>query len=667
MRASRPPPVFHPPGTMAFPAERPTLSSRQHIQNFSDPEAAFEPHWGYAERVLPCKNDIGSCEYLDEVYGAHDIGMKYAAIFYGSFLAFLLVFGITRRFFPPRDDLITISKEQQPPKQSTLTRLRHAVASAIRRHLLPHAPVSLFGHATRLQVATLAILIGYLTILSFAGITYKIWRTPIAGQPPTVKNTRSSLGPWADRVGVLAYALTPLSVLLASRENLLSHITGIPYTSFLFLHRWTGYIILIQSLLHTLGWVLIEAHLYQPQPAVWLKFSRQLYAIWGFVALGLLVLIWFLSLRWTIRRVTGYEVFRKVHYVLAAVYMGACIGHWDALSCFLIPGLVLWAVDRLARGVRTALLHYHYIEDEGTWAFRPATATAKIWRDARNGDVVRLDLTRCQTPWSVGQHFYLTFTGGSIWQSHPFTPLNLPVADAKGEVTHSYLMRAKGGETKRVAEMLVAKVDEAKEELTTGVILNGPYGGGIAEGLTSDVNVLCVAGGTGITYVLPVLLGVVRRTPRTTTGRKIELVWAVKRAEDVEWVASEMEEIRRLGARHGVVVRVFVTDGVADAAPAPVSTLGEKEVQVDAKRRSSSASGSDVEGRRVVGRPDLNRVVAGFVEGVACGSTRVYGSGPPGMIGDLTAAVARGNDAGRVWKGEERFDVGLFCDDRLEW
>ena len=53
--------------------------------------------------------------------------------------------------------------------------------------------------------AILVILIGYLTILSFAGISYKIWRTPIAGQPPTVRNTRSSLGPWADRVGVLAY------------------------------------------------------------------------------------------------------------------------------------------------------------------------------------------------------------------------------------------------------------------------------------------------------------------------------------------------------------------------------------------------------------------------------------------------------------------------------
>ena len=39
-------------------------------------------------------------------------------------------------------------------------------------------------------------------------------------------------------------------------------------------------------------------------------------------------------------------------------------------------------------------------------------------------------------------------------------------------------------------------------------------------------------------------------------------------------VAKVVEEIRGLGARHGVVVRVFVTDETTDRAPA--STPGEK-------------------------------------------------------------------------------------------
>jgi hypothetical protein len=37
------------------------------------------------------------------------------------------------------------------------------------------------------------------------------------------------------------------------------------------------------------------------------------------------------------------------------------------------------------------------------------------------------------------------------------------------------------------------------------------------------------------------------------------------------------------------------------------------------------------------------------------------------MISDLRSIVAKCNDGSKVWRGEERFDVELVCDDRLEW
>ena len=52
------------------------LIPRAHIQNFSE-ASQVEYHWGYAERVVPCTNDKGSCEYLDVVYRSHDLGMYY--------------------------------------------------------------------------------------------------------------------------------------------------------------------------------------------------------------------------------------------------------------------------------------------------------------------------------------------------------------------------------------------------------------------------------------------------------------------------------------------------------------------------------------------------------------------------------------------------------------
>ncbi|KAK1762653.1 putative ferric reductase transmembrane component [Phialemonium atrogriseum] len=621
----------------------------RHIQNFSE-ASGLEPHWGYADRAVPCTNDAGSCEYLDAVYGAHDRGMLYMGIFWATIGGILLVWGVGRRFFE------TSPSPSSHPRHGGITRLRHSIAATSRQYLLPTSITSIFGHVPRLQVAILLVLTGYLTIWTFMGITYKKWITPVKGQPG-VYNTRTSLGPWSDRIGVVAYALTPLSVLLASRENLLSLVTGVPYTSFIFLHRWTGYIIVIQSVLHTVGWVIIEARLYQPQPDVWNDFAPQLYIVWGFVALGLLVLMWLLALPVMVRKVTGYEFFRKTHYVLAMVYIGALIGHWQALQCFLVPGLVLWFLDRAARFVRMAMLHYGYKDQKRGWGFSSVPARARVWTDEINGDIVRLDFAHLQQPYKVGQHFFLCFTEGSIWQSHPLTPLSLPDPAADGTVPHAYIIRAKKGETRRIAELLRSKAETAPvsaEPPTTPVILQGPYGEDIGDSLGRDVNVLCVAGGTGITYVLPPLLKLIREKP--APGRKVELVWAVRREQDLEWIGPELAEIRGAAQSHGVAIRVFVTaEAGSEKGPSAASIADEK------------SPAPDIEGRGTGIRPNLDQVVKEFVGEVVAGPTAVFASGPVGMITDLRTSVAACNSGAKVWRGEERFDVKLVCDNRLEW
>lgn len=42
----------------------------RHIQ-VADDSSRKETHWGYVDRILPCTNDAGSCEYLDAVYVSH--------------------------------------------------------------------------------------------------------------------------------------------------------------------------------------------------------------------------------------------------------------------------------------------------------------------------------------------------------------------------------------------------------------------------------------------------------------------------------------------------------------------------------------------------------------------------------------------------------------------
>ncbi|KAI6780718.1 ferric reductase like transmembrane component [Emericellopsis cladophorae] len=487
-------------------------------------------------------------------------------------------------------------------------------------------------------------------------------------QIPCLTDPGSCLGPWSDRVGVLAYALTPLSVLLGSRESLLSLITGVPYQNFNFLHRWLGYIIVVQGALHTIGWCIIEIRLYQPQPDVGAEWIVQLYMIWGLVAMTTLLLLYVLTLPFVIRR-TGYEFFRKSHYVLAMVYCGACIGHWKQLHCFLTPSIILWSLDRCTRLLRTWLIHRKTINDKGG-LFNSAQASVTRFPDHDDGDIVRLDFKHPQKPWSIGQHFYICFTDGSIWQSHPFTPLNLPERAADGTTQHSYILRAKGGETRKMAEILA----ETRKS-TTGVILTGPYGANITRSLTSTDNVLCIAGGTGITYVLPVVMDVCRRP---AVNRKVEIVWFVRHRTDVDWIKPELNVLEDQDNGTELKIRIFTTRDTIDDTDEPSTPISDDSgLSSDDEKKSPSSPRQ----RKLItirpstaaatagnsGHPNVKPIVQHFVERTVSGPTKVYSSGPGRMMSELREAIAGLNSGTRVWKDQQRHDVSLECDERLEY
>ncbi|KAG6056664.1 hypothetical protein E4U32_005606 [Claviceps aff. humidiphila group G2b] len=672
----------------------------RHIQNLSD-GGTIEPHWGYADRILPCKNDVGSCEYLDVVYHAHDLGLYYMGILWATILSVLLLWALLRRATRPLVEGPSPRSGTNSNLINAWTKLRRTAAAASRRFLLRDAPHVLFGRTTRFQVGVLALLAAYLLIWSFLGITYRTWMTPVKNLPG-VYSTRSSLGPWADRVGVIAYAMTPLSIMLSSRESLLTVLTGVPYQSFNFLHRWLGYIMVVQASFHTIGWCIIEGRFYQPQPKVGIEWITQTYMIWGIVAMILLLLIFGLSTPWAIRA-TGYEFFRKAHYVLAMVYIGACWAHWNKLECFLIPAFILWGLDRGARLVRTALLHHQPTSSSTYAVFNPVSASMTLFPDPEHGDVLRLELENQQDPWKIGQHFYLCFTESSIWQSHPFTPLNAPVVDKQGLVKHAYIMRAKSGETKKLAELAQKKISamasagpqESKPLPSTPVFLTGGYGEDLLEKLDTDTattNIVCVAGGTGIAYVLPLLLQLASHCrdggAAKPSDRKIELIWAMRHTSNVDWIAKEMALLRKCQGALGLTISLFATRDEAGSLASSEKRGGDclkagQSTGTDAASSSSSSSSSSSDvcpcgpglsvdklggGSMEEGRhPDLAALVGDFVASTVCGRTVVFASGPGGMISDLRTIVGGLNEPGRVWRREERYDVELVCDDRLEW
>lgn len=210
------------------------------------------------------------------------------------------------------------------------------------------------------------------------GISYRTWITPVKISPGKF-NTRTGLGGFSDRVGALAYALTPLSIHLSSRDSALSVLTGLPHTSFLFFHVWTGRIIFIQSFLHTLGWTIIEARLYQPQPAVYRDSMSQLYIIFGVVAMLLITVLYLGSLKRVVRR-TGYQIFKLTHYVTAAFYLAACWIYWTGLACWIIVAIVLLTMDRGVPLIRLLLVHTGHLGTKNYVGFQDGKSDNKALR-----------------------------------------------------------------------------------------------------------------------------------------------------------------------------------------------------------------------------------------------------------------------------------------------
>lgn len=488
---------------------------------------------------------------------------------------------------------------------------------------------------------------------SLVGIVYKTWITPVEDSP--LFNTRTGLGGWSDRIGALAYALTPFTILLSNRESVLSLVTGIPYQHFNFLHRWLGRIIFVQGFLHTLGWTVVEGKLYQPQPEEYVALMSQMYIIFGVVAMFLITLMLLLSTKTAIWRF-GYEFFKITHWVIAILYIAACWGHWDRLWCWMVPSLALIGVDQALRGLRTCYLHMGGKRGAGL-GFKCAQAEVKLL--GKDDDVVvRLDFDNVhREPWQAGQHFYLSFPSLSIWQSHPFTPSLLPDQTTRVQ-HHTYLLRVRKGQTSQLAALAT--------QSTVPVILTGPYGHGHPRHETQ--NVLAVAGGTGVTFTLPVVQEALNQA--IIPQAAVDFVWVVRKAQDLLWLATELSHLKSLlKAAPGLRVFIFVSrESRRDSR-----LVAQEKVPLDhassASSSSLSSNGTGLEGLLVTDNsrwnvaflgdhhPATSQVVADFMDraSIQRGNVEIVGSGPEEMGSDLRSAVS---------KITTREAVGFYWDSR---
>ncbi|KAH6710962.1 ferric reductase like transmembrane component-domain-containing protein [Leptodontidium sp. MPI-SDFR-AT-0119] len=380
--------------------------------------------------------------------------------------------------------------------------------------------------------------------------------------------------PLAIRAGMIAIAMTPWIVATSMKANLITMITGIGHERLGVFHRWGGYLCLFLSLVHAIPFYV--------QP-VWDDGGMDVYSklfpsgsgiIYGTGIACLVPLGWLCIASLPFLRSLAYELFVMLHIPVAVAYVGLLFWHcknyltsWD----YLYATVAIWALSYFVR-----VFNLNWMKPwRNAWLIGDEAAVTLM---AENAIKVTIPT---QMTWRPGQYVYLRMPGISVFENHPFTISSLCSEDFPSEYGDLYrdctlVFRPFGGFTRRVLETAIEKGPFK----TYRAYLEGPYGGMQRE-LAAFDTVILFAGGSGITAIVSQLLNLIKRMrDGKAVTKKIEVVWALKRLEAMDWFREELRICREYAPPDTVTCQFYVTAakrqsrvGMSERAPRPISTI----------------------------------------------------------------------------------------------
>jgi NAD(P)H-flavin reductase len=195
--------------------------------------------------------------------------------------------------------------------------------------------------------------------------------------------------------------------------------------------------------------------------------------------------------------------------------------------------------------------------------------------------------------------------------------------EPKGRPYLTFLISPRNGMTRRLRDLASGKASSG--ECRLNAILEGPYGSSAK--IRQFSNVLFIAGGSGITAVLPYIRAVFEDQKPEDALPNIKLVWAVRQegfardvlANDLDLATASSRATEKLS------MDIFVTSG---STMSEVSSLGEASAQFAVDSRFNS------------GRPSIESLVDGFID-TSSGPTAVFVCGPGKMADDTRSAVIK--------------------------
>jgi hypothetical protein len=428
-------------------------------------------------------------------------------------------------------------------------------------------------------------------------------RQPNSWYASSTAEIRSFIG---NRTGALSLVNIAISVLYAGRNNVLISLTDWSHTTYLLLHRWVASIATLQACIHSA--VYLYNYVESGEHATEAKLD---YWIWGVIATLSMVILLPTSI--LPLRQKFYELFLVWHIVLAWFIILGSLLHiilrfskqWG-YELWMYIAFAFWAFDRLYRLVRLS---------------RNGVCKAHI--TVTDDDYIRLDI-----PGITGEgqaYLYFPTLTWRAWENHPFSIAGgMLHNNTSGNVDHGKTSVSSSASSTHASPTSVSDIEKAPNLAVTQtkpastpvtpklglsfiirthsgttallrsrsslpVLVEAPYSGSLVYPTYTTLNqhprLLCIAGGVGVTAILPLLA--------SHHGSR-KLAWGVRHASLLDGLRDLMES----NTMAGVAVE---------------TTVG-KRMDVKALVESEAA------------RMD--------------GSLAVVVSGPPGMADEVRLAVA---------------------------
>ncbi|KAJ7153834.1 ferric reductase NAD binding domain-containing protein [Mycena filopes] len=470
---------------------------------------------------------------------------------------------------------------------------------------------------------------------------------------------------YADRSGLIVATQFPLLIALGMKNNIISFLTGISYDKLNILHRVVARVICVLIYVHAGGRKPSgKAEATEDLGTAWFR--------WGVAAATGLTLLSFLSIKPLRKR--SYEAFLVAHFFVGLILLVGSYMHAkrDTVTHYVWPSFVIWGLDRLLRYLRIFVanggyLHLLFHKKNSNMSDAPLHAHVTVV----SPHLLRVSVRGlpARVRWAPGQVAFLALPAVSRtpWEAHPFTIANVDPArfassksgsdskngetQRKGETKElTFLVRVRGGFTRRLLDTTTAK---GAVESGFAALIDGPYCA--PPSMTGFATVVLFAGGSGVSFTLPLLLDLIREgKTKTNPGcKKVVFVWAIRDPEESVVVSDAISTALRtttaeIGLGLQIDIRIHVTSSLEDTD----GDAASEETDVEKDTAGAGYAGKELPygARLLVGRPDVDAIVRAEVQ-AATGAVFVGVCGTQGLAEHVRRAVRAGSSGADVLRG----------------